>query len=413
VRILKDKLLFTVYKEYVMMARSTDSEIVELQFEPLAGESILGNMYIGRVENVVKNINAAFVSYAKGEIAYLPLEEAESPFFTETSGAGGSAPGSNKLPVKQGDNIVIQIVNEAIKTKQPKATASFLDFTGRYAVVTYGKTGLGISSKITDKNLRKFFTEEFERYLTDEYGILIRTNAANVDLEIIHNEIKSLIKEASFIKNTSASRMHHTLLRAEEKAYITELRNINLLEVSEIITDNEQIFNELNDYALKYDAASVKDIITLKEPDYIKNVFGIETVIKHAFSERVWLKCGGYIVIQPTEALTVIDVNSGKYVIKKNDTNEAARRVNYEACDMIAKQLRLRNLSGIILVDFIDMNDEERNKLLKYLRSKVETDKVKTVVVDVTKLYLVEITRKKIKKPIYEQLNLLYNDLKR
>ena len=146
--------------------------------------------------------------------------------------------------------------------------------------------------------------------------------------------------------------------------------------------------------------------VTLSFPDYIKNVFGIETVIKHALSERVWLKCGGYIVIQPTEALTVIDVNSGKYVIKKNDTNEAAKRVNYEACDMIAKQLRLRNLSGIILVDFIDMNDEERDKLLKYLRTKVETDKVKTVVVDVTKLYLVEITRKKIKKPIYEQLNL-------
>ena len=391
-----------------MMARSTDSEITELQFEPLTGESILGNMYVGRVENVVKNLNAAFVSYAKGEIAYLPLNEAESPFFTETSGAGGSMPGSNKFPVKQGDNIVIQIVNEAIKTKQPKATASFLNFTGRYAVLTYGKTGLGISTKITDKNIRKLFSEEFERYLTDEYGILIRTNAANVEVEMVHNEIKALIKEAEYIKNTSGSRMHHTLLHAEEKSYITELRNINLAEVSEIITDNEQIFKELDEYAVKYEEAmAVKDIITLKEPDYIKNVFGIETVIKHAFSERVWLKCGGYIVIQPTEALTVIDVNSGKYVIKKNDTSEAAKRVNYEACDMIAKQLKLRNLSGIILVEFIDMNDEERDNLLKYLRSKVETDRVKTVVVDVTKLYLVEITRKKIKKPIYEQLNLL------
>lgn len=405
-RILKDKILFTVYKEYVMMARSTDSEITELQFEPLAGESILGNMYVGRVENVVKNLNAAFVSYAKGEIAYLPLEEAQSPFFTETSGAGGGAPGSKKLPVKQGDNIVIQIVNDAIKTKQPKATARFLNFTGRYAVVTYGKTGLGISSKITDKNLRKLYTEEFSGYLTEEYGVLIRTNAQNVDLAEVHSELKALINEADNLKSTSGSRIHHTLLRFEEKSYITELRNINLTEISEIITDDDGIYKELQDYIKRCGFNSLNNIITLKEPDYIKNIYGLETVIKHALQEKVWLKCGGYLVIQPTEALTVIDVNSGKFVIKKNDVNEAAKRVNYEACDMIAKQLKLRNLSGIIIVDFIDMEAEERQSLLKYLRSKVEADRVKTVVVDVTRLYLVEITRKKIRKPIYEQLNL-------
>ncbi len=399
--------MFTVYKEYVLMARSSDSEIIELQFEPLSGKSILGNMYVGRVENVVKNLNAAFVSYKKGETVYLPLDEAKSPFFTETSGAGGTVPGSKKLPVKQGDNVVIQIVNEAIKTKQPKATAKYLDFAGRYAVLTFGKPGLGISSKITDANLRKLYSEEFSGYLTEDYGVLIRTNAQNVDFKEVHDELKALIKEAETIKNTAMQRTHHTLLRAEEKSYITELRNMNLEEISEIITDNEQIYNELLAYSARYGSVALDGIISLKEPDYIKNVFGLETVIKHALSERVWLKCGGYIIIQPTEALTVIDVNSGKFVIKKNDTSEAAKRVNYEACDMIAKQMKLRNLSGIILVDFIDMNDEERDNLLKYLRSKVENDRVKTVVVDVTKLYLVEITRKKIKKPIYEQLNLL------
>lgn len=404
-RILKDKLLFTIYKEYVLMARSSDGEIIELQFEPLFEKSILGNMYVGRVENVVKNLNAAFVSYKKGETAYLPLDEADSPFFTENSGAGGSMPGSRKLPVKQGDNIVIQIVNEAIKNKPPKATARYLDFTGRYAILTFGKQGLGVSAKITDKNLRSLFAEEFSEYLSEDYGVLIRTNAQNAELKEVHSELKALIKEAETIKNTAMQRTKHTLLRAEEKSYITELRNIRLKEISEIITDDERIYNELFLYAGKYGSAC--SLITLKEPEYIKNAFGLETVIKHALSQRVWLKCGGYIVIQPTEALTVIDVNSGKYVIKKNDTNSAARHVNYEACDMIAKQIRLRNLSGIILVDFIDMNDAEREDLLKYLRQKVEADRVKTVVVDVTKLYLVEITRKKIKKPIYEQLDLL------
>lgn len=406
-RILKDKLLFTVYKEYVLMARCSDGEIIELQFEPLFEKSILGNMYVGRVENVVKNLNAAFVSYKKGETAYLPLDEAVSPFFTENSGAGGSMPGSRKFPVKQGDNIVIQIVNEAIKTKPPKATARYLEFAGRYVILTFGKPGLGISSKITDNNLRRLFTEEFSGYLSEDYGVIIRTNAQYAGFAEIHAELNALIKEAEAIKNTAMQRTKHTILRAEEKSYITELRNMKLEEISEIITDDERIYNELFLCAGRYGSIVPDSIISLKEPEYIKNVFGLETVIKHALSERVWLKCGGYIVIQPTEALTVIDVNSGKYVIKKNDTSSAARHVNYEACDMIAKQMRLRNLSGIILVDFIDMNDEEREDLLKYLRLKVENDKVKTVVVDVTKLYLVEITRKKIKKPIYEQLNLV------
>ncbi len=158
-------------------------------------------------------------------------------------------------------------------------------------------------------------------------------------------------------------------------------------------------------YIKLYDKAVLDKLVYIDEEQSVLKLHGLESVIKQVLSERVWLKCGGYLVIQPTEALTVIDVNSGKCVLKKKTLTETIKKVNLEACEMIAKQLRLRNLSGIIIVDFIDMEDEkDREELLKTLKTYIEADSVKTLLIDMTKLNLVEITRQKIKKPVYEQL---------
>lgn len=382
-RLLSDKLLLTKYKGHILTARKTDNEIVEMNFEPEDTATIVGNIYVGRVENVVKNINAAFVSYEKGKTAYLPLED---------------------KVLHQGDLIVIQIVNEAIKTKPPKASVDF-SLTGRYAVVTHGKPGLGISSKITDKKLREEFKAHFEDATLAECGIVIRTNAARASFEEIKTEIELLMSKYDAIIKYAGTRSAHTILHEEEKAYITALRSINFNEISQIVTDDRTVFDEITAYVESYDKSVLNKLNFIDEEQAVLKLHGLESVIKQTLSERVWLKCGGYLVIQPTEALTVIDVNSGKCVLKKKTLKETIKKVNLEACEMIAKQLRLRNLSGIIVVDFIDMEEEDdRRELLKVLGEYIEADPVKTLLIDITKLNLVELTRQKIRKPVYEQL---------
>ncbi|MBQ9765824.1 MAG: ribonuclease E/G [Lachnospiraceae bacterium] len=392
-RLLKDKLLLTKYDGCILSARRSGNEIIELSFEPEKEQTIVGNVYVARVENVVKNIGAVFVSYDKGEIAYLPLEEATFGKLNK-----------DNTPVHQGELLLIEIASEAIKTKPPKAT-TYINCTGRYSVLTMGKPGLGISSKIIDANLRNLYKDEFTKYLTDEYGIIIRTSAESVSFEEIRKEIEQLIKDYESIIKYADTRSAHTILRKDEKSYLKALRNIDFNEISQIVTDDTLIYKDVLEYIERYDS-SMKDKLVLmnEETDSVLKIYGLESKIKQALSSTVWLKCGGYLVIQPTEALTVIDVNSGKCISKKKSIKDTVRKVNFEACEMIAKQLRLRNLSGIIIVDFIDMDDEDmRKELLDELKKCIEPDPVKTVVVDITKLNLVEITRKKIRKPIYEQ----------
>ncbi len=389
-RLLSDKLLLTKYEGLVLTAKKTNNEIVEMNFEPADTGTIVGNIYVGRVENIVKNINAAFVSYAKGKTAFLPLDEAKDL--------------SDGRVLHQGDLVLIQIANEAIKTKPPRAT-TFINIVGRYAVITYGKLGLGVSSKITNSNLREEYKERFEQYSSEEYGLVIRTNAENASTDEIDKEISTLVSRFEKIKIAARTRAAHTILHVEEKNYIKELRSINFNEISQIITDDKMIYGDVAEYIKGYDEAAINKLVYIDEDQAVLKIHGLESVLKQAVSERVWLKCGGYLIIQPTEALTVIDVNSGKCVLKKKTLKETIKKVNLEACAMIAKQLRLRNLSGIIIVDFIDMEEEEdRKELLKALKEYIETDPVKTVLIDMTKLNLVEITRQKIRKPIYEQL---------
>lgn len=390
-RLLSDKLLLTRYKDYILTARKTDNEIVEMNFEQKDAGTIVGNIYVGRVESVVKNINAAFVSYKKGKMAYLPL---------------------NNKKFHQGDRIVIQIENDAIKTKPPKATLDFC-IAGRYAVVAHGRGGTGISAKITDTKLREELKQlaeniRHEKVEDPKCGIIIRTNAVGIPAKDITAELSVLIEEYVDIVNHAGYKNAHTLLHEEEKAYVTALRSINFNEISQIVTDEKSVYDEVELYIKKYDKSALSKLIYMDEEQTVFRRYGLESVIKRILSERVWLDCGGYLVIQSTEALTTIDVNSGKCILKNNTLSETARAVNLEACEMIAKQLRLRNLSGIIIIDFIDMKKEaDREELLSVLSGYLEKDPVKTLVIDMTKLNLVEVTRRKIKKPVLEQLGKL------
>lgn len=353
----------------------------------------IGNIHVGKVKDVVKNINAAFVEYKKGCIGYLSLEENKHIIFLNKK---------NTDKVCEGDDIIVQISKAAVKTKFPVLTSN-ISLTGRNVVVNIGKSGIGFSGKIKNTVFKSHIHDELDDILdnsNEKFGIVIRTNAENAKDDDIKNELNELLSEWENIKEIAMMRKCYTLLKSEEAPYIKMIKNLYVNETDEIITDNEEIYQKLMDnFNGKYNIRLYDDTLL---PLY--KLYSIEKVIEEICSKKVWLKSGAYLVIEPTEAMTVIDVNTGKCT-KGKKLSETIVNVNVEAAKEIAYQMRLRNMSGIVMVDFINMENKEfQDKLLEYLTKLVHKDRIKTNVVDITKLNIVEITRKKVERPVYEQI---------
>lgn len=369
-------------------------EAVQLDIDPEEGNTLLGNIYIGKVTNIVKNINAAFVDVGNGQMGYLNLSESGYYF------ADGR---KNNGMLRQGDEVIVQVERDAVKTKAPVLTGN-LNITGRYAVVTSDKTHIGFSGKITDVKWKQDIKSSLEKIKEDDFGIIVRTNAYQVPWEELESEIIHLKSRLKSILESGKHRTCYSLLYQSAPSYLAGLRDSLKNSIGEVVTDETDIYETVREYFSVYQPENL-NLLTYYEDSLLplNKLYRLEKILENALGKRVWLKSGGYLVIEPTEALVVIDVNTGKFSGKKA-LRETIMKVNLEAAEEIGHQIRLRNLSGIIIVDFIDMEEEEdRENLLQKLREIVEKDPVKTVVVEITRLNLVEITRKKIKRPLYEQ----------
>lgn len=375
-----------------------DGDIVEIHPSPLRESTepqvMLGNIYIGKVQNIAANIGAAFVDIG-GVNCYYDMSQAAHAVFTNKSG---------KKPLCIGDELLVQISREALKTKAPTVSSN-ISLTGRYAVLTSGNTRIGVSSKLP-KALRESYKEKLQDWKSDDYGIIVRTNAKEVPLDTVLQEITQLREKFFRLKKTASSRTCYSCLYSAAKPYLRDLKNVYAEGLSEILVEDHILYEEILEYLKREQPEFLEKVRLYDEPAYsLSKLYSTETVLEHALREHVWLKHGGYLIIQPTEALTVIDVNSGKCVSKKQKADDFLK-MNLEAAKEIAKQIRLRNLSGIIIVDFINLEKpEETQKLLTEFRKMLSRDPVQTTLVDVTGLQLVEITRKKIRKPLHEYWN--------
>ena len=356
--------------------------------------SILNNIYVGRVSNILNNIKAAFVDIKPNFSCYLALEDYKS-----------------EKKLKIGDIITVQISKESIKTKQPSITTDIC-LTGKYAIIHADKT-IGVSAKIKDNEKRDSLKSLFENVLEDfdiskkcsdiSYGAIIRTKAADEDVSdtLITDEMKELLNKLDSLLDKARYMTAYSKVYETEPAYIKDMAYFSEKDDCEVLTDDKDIYNEF--------VENHKNVINLYTDNMISltNLYNLKSQTEKALSKRAYLKSGAYLVIEPTEAMTVIDVNTGKAVHGKVH-EEYIFKINCEAAKEIARQIRLRNLSGIIMIDFISMKSENsNNELLSYLRDYTATDDVPVKVVDITKLGLVELTRKKIRKPLYELTNLL------
>lgn len=340
----------------------------------------VGDIYVGRVQNIVQNISAAFVEVKKDVICYLPLSEC----------AGQK--------IRCGDELVVQIKKAAVRTKQAVVTL-YPELAGRYCVISTKTCVKGISKKIKDPDRTRQLKELLEQYKEEEYGILLRTNAAYATPEEIRSECDKMVEEMH-------ERMEHgrymacfSLLRGEDPFYVKYINSCRLEELDRIITDDGEICRELQ-------ALYGSLVQYYQDTAYpLDKLLGIQSKLAKAYEKRVWLKSGGNLVIEPTEALTVIDVNTGKAVEGKRNKETTFFKLNCEAAVEAARQIRMRNLSGIILIDFIDMKKtQHQDELMALLRTELAKDKTRTALIDITKLGLVEITRMKKNKPLCETM---------
>lgn len=384
------QFVFTEWNKKKLGILFEDGKAMEIRC--YEADSILGNVYRARVSNLSPNINAAFVDIKKGESCYLSMDDYHG----------------EKLKV--GDLVTVQVVRDKIKTKRYAVTTD-ISLQGDYAVTTLFAP-VGVSSKITDSARKKklktlmqnlliaeqdaqfYLAEgnvaEIERIKKLTFGGIIRTQAEHAEDAAITREIEGQARLLYSIMKKSEYATQYTCLYHTEVEYIKDIRRMHALQDVEIVTDIPEVTEAISEIPLYTDEYT----LTLR--------YSLASLLEKTLSKRAYLKSGAYLVIEPTEAMTVIDVNSGKSIKGKN-AEEQFLKINIEAAKEIARQLRLRNISGIVMIDFINMKEESHNhELMKNLAEYVRTDPVRTTVVDMTKLGLVELTRQKGKRALHE-----------
>lgn len=382
------QFVFTEWNKKKLGILFEDGKAMEIRC--YEADSILGNVYRARVSNLSPNINAAFVDIKKGESCYLSMDDYHG----------------EKLKV--GDLVTVQVVRDKIKTKRYAVTTD-ISLQGDYAVTTLFAP-VGVSSKITDSARKKelktlmqnlliaeqdaqfYLAEgnvaEIERIKKLTLGGIIRTQAEHAEDAAITREIEGQARLLYSIMKKSEYATQYTCLYHTEVEYIKDIRRMHALQDVEIVTDIPEVTEAISEIPLYTDEYT----LTLR--------YSLASLLEKTLSKRAYLKSGAYLVIEPTEAMTVIDVNSGKSIKGKN-AEEQFLKINIEAAKEIARQLRLRNISGIVMIDFINMKEESHNhELMKNLAEYVRTDPVRTTVVDMTKLGLVELTRQKGKRAL-------------
>ncbi len=364
---------------------SIDEGRLHLAAFDTSGSRDMGQIFVGKITNILPNLKAAFVEYKKGVKGFLPLTDKQLADFTCNS----------LLPV--------QVVKEAVKTKDAVLSLE-LSLAGIYCVVTDKPGGITFSKKLP-ASLREQLLEVCSPYVTEQMTCIVRTNVATLESEDYHlltDEIAAMEKELKRLKETADSRTACSRLHEGTYFVKAQLSKMNFKDVSKIVTDSREEFDQMSQLL----PGKLSDGLQLYEDTSfpLQALYGLKGKLHEAVSRTVWLKSGGYLVIEPTEALTVIDVNSGKN-IKKMSKKELCTLTNKEAAETIPYILTSRNITGIVIVDFISTDSgKEDEKLLKLLRGKIAIDHVKTDVVDITPLGLVEITRQKKESPLKEQL---------
>jgi ribonuclease G len=380
-----------------------EGRLVELWLERNAVQRMVGDIYKGRVEKVLPGLQAAFVDIGIGKSGFLSFSDtAYDPGDFDPEERAKVKPARRIEEVlKNGQDVMVQVSKEPISNKGPRLT-SHISFAGRFCVLVPNEERIGVSRRVEDRAERRRLKEEFLKNLPGGYGLVIRTASEGEDEKSFKRDLKMLLKTWQQVKRDYRNAKTPSRIYSEPPMVVSFLRELAAMDIGSLITDDKRTHDLMAEYTKSIDPVLKKHLLLYREDIPLFEAYDIESQIEKALRRRVWLKNGGQIVIEQTEALVTIDVNSGRYTGKR-DAEGTITRVNVEAAREIARQLRLRDIGGIIVIDFIDMDKEaNRRKVLSELKEALKDDRSKPKVYEISPLGLVEMSRKRVRPSLWQ-----------
>ncbi|MCK5128642.1 MAG: Rne/Rng family ribonuclease [Clostridiales bacterium] len=396
-------LISDVIQGQSRVAVMEDDVLVEYYVERSGTEHPAGNIYKGKVVNVLPGLDAAFVDIGLSKNAFLYVGDValnDVDFKFRDKGEG--LPDIRDV-LKVGQELVVQVIKDPLGSKGARVT-THITLPGRMLVLMPTMDYIGVSHRIEDDDERERLKKIAEQLRPEGMGIIIRTVAQDYSGETFEDEINMQISLWESISKTVNSKTAPAIIHRDSDLLLRTIRDLCSEKTHKFIINNEEEVNRLQDVKSLL-APNWKGSLIYHEGD-IFNDFELESKIDKTFDRRVWLKNGSYLIVDHTEALTVIDVNTGKFV-GSNDFRKTIMKTNLDAAKQIARQVRLRDIGGIIIVDFIDMvDDADKDKVVEVLREALVSDRTRTNVVGMTGLGLVEMTRKKIRQRVATLLHM-------
>lgn len=373
--------------------------IVEKYEESIETSKTEGNIYLGKVQNVLPGMQAAFIDIGESKNTFIHLKDLLPKIDTKSVGNIDASLENNnsqniKKLIKPGMPILVQVKKDSTNKKGARVS-THISIPGKYIVFMPNAEFITVSQKIEAEEEKKRLINLVQNLLPKGSGAIIRTSSENKDEDTIKKDIEALIEEWQKIENEKSNINEYPRLLYKNDGILKKLF-IDMIEkkIDKIIVNEKSVYDDVVDTLKSIDNTNIK--IELQEDKNLIEEYCLTSQMEKIQNRKVWLKCGGFITIDKTEALTAIDVNSGKYVGTK-DLEQTVYTVNKEATKEIAKQLRLRDIGGIVVIDYIDMKlVENRNKIEKLLETELKKDRSKTQVIGFTKLNLLEMTRKHI-----------------
>jgi ribonuclease G len=407
---VKREILVTATPQESWVALLEDRHLVEIMLDRPDQGRIVGNVYLGRVEAVLPGIQASFVDIGTDKAGFLHASDLNTEEDEEEDGEEGNGRRRKYPPIqdqiRKGQEILVQATKEPIGTKGPRLTAQ-VSLPGRFLVYMPFSSHVGVSRKIDDREERTRLREMARDMLPpDSGGVIVRTVGEEVNREVMEREFQRLRRRWKKIQKQAKSQRAPARVHREAQLVSGVIRDLFSDKFDALVVDSPEIHQEILDYVSNVDP-ELKDRVHLHEGDRsLFDGYGVEDELQAAFRRRVELPSGGYIVVEPTEALVSIDVNTGRFTgKKKKDPEHTILKTNLDAAREIAKQLRLRDVGGIIVADFIDMESQEnRDRVIHELRSHLGRDRARTKAFEVSSLGLVEMTRQRVRPSLFQSL---------
>jgi len=410
---MDNQILINVTFNETRVAVMEKGSVTELYIERKTTPRIVGNIYKGKVGKVVPGMQAAFIDIGMDKAGFISVEDVQEDslyeFFLE-NGEEDSAQYVHKQQknliqdiLREGQHVLVQVLKESVGGKGAKLSC-YIAIPGKYLVLLGTIDIVGISRKIEDSEERERLSESIKKLKPEGAGLIARTASAGVSEEELAKDLKELLSIWEDVKKANEEKSGPSLIYEESKLYIKAARDFVSSEVNKILVDSDSAYSEITDYLKRNFPDSNVDVELYKDSVPLFFKYGVENEIKKIFKKKVWLKSGGHIIIEEAEGLTVVDVNTGRYQSGKGQ-EDTIYNINVEAALEIVRQIRLRNLVGIVVMDFIDLKNRQlRDGVYEVFVEALKHDRARSVVIEMSSFGVIQMTRQRLRESILKEL---------